>query len=522
MPPLPHHVQQQQQQQPTMCSSHCSVHPYAAHNQLPNSYYNNQSFNQPCSMQMQQSNNYQQNYQTSAQPQTNSYYYEDQQNQHHLPHSKSLDQYDNSGNKINGGVQHQHRHSLDHSISNNYKMNQHIVPNPHQHHQLQQQIQHHQHQQQLMPYDCVDSCGYNAYNNHPYNHPNNRFPLPYNLSSDLGVLSAPPPPPPPTMRDPEQYYNGNPMAMQYFQHHPLMAHQIQLPTSVTDYHPNQQQKGYDMSDNSPIMADNELINFETEPQRTRPMEVKLRSSLKKNVDSMNYSGAVKSSRKSPQHENYNDNYDDKEQCSSSNHRPTGAKNNNEIKNKDGIGNYHSWDYVYKNLEEQVCNKDQGDRADEIAAEIQMKNLQINNTEAPKLHPKSNGNGNAHRMQDSNNKPSSDNHNLNHNSNNFVNNKSPPSRRTKSTTSNGDINTKENVTTMTRNSNVNNKSNTNTLNRQKQSVNDKSTNKQSTVEWSCPHCTFINTDAKRICEMCSKSKDYYTEPEKPAKATATCV
>ena len=96
--------------------------------------------------------------------------------------------------------------------------------------------------------------------------------------------------------------------------------------------------------------------------------------------------------------------------------------------------------------------------------------------------------------------------------------------TKSTTSNGggDITIKDNVTTLTRNGNVNNKSNASTLGRQKQSVNDKSTSKQSTVEWNCPHCTFINTDAKRICEMCSKSQDFYAEPDKPVKATATCV
>jgi hypothetical protein len=42
------------------------------------------------------------------------------------------------------------------------------------------------------------------------------------------------------------------------------------------------------------------------------------------------------------------------------------------------------------------------------------------------------------------------------------------------------------------------------------------------EWSCRFCTFLNPDAKKICEMCSKSKDFFQDPDKTSTATATCV
>lgn len=43
------------------------------------------------------------------------------------------------------------------------------------------------------------------------------------------------------------------------------------------------------------------------------------------------------------------------------------------------------------------------------------------------------------------------------------------------------------------------------------------------EWSCRFCTFLNPDAKRICDMCSKSKDFFNDADKSSSAaTATCV
>lgn len=44
------------------------------------------------------------------------------------------------------------------------------------------------------------------------------------------------------------------------------------------------------------------------------------------------------------------------------------------------------------------------------------------------------------------------------------------------------------------------------------------------EWSCRFCTFLNPDSKKICEMCSKSKDFFDSDKSSstAAATATCV
>lgn len=40
------------------------------------------------------------------------------------------------------------------------------------------------------------------------------------------------------------------------------------------------------------------------------------------------------------------------------------------------------------------------------------------------------------------------------------------------------------------------------------------------EWSCKFCTFLNPSSKRICNMCSKSKDFNLDA--PKKSTATCI
>jgi spermatogenesis-associated protein 2 len=44
------------------------------------------------------------------------------------------------------------------------------------------------------------------------------------------------------------------------------------------------------------------------------------------------------------------------------------------------------------------------------------------------------------------------------------------------------------------------------------------------EWSCRFCTFLNPNAKKICEMCSKSKDFFLDADKNSGAAAatTCV
>jgi hypothetical protein len=112
-----------------------------------------------------------------------------------MPHSKSLDQYD--GKMQANGVNH-HRLSLD---SHNYK----LASSTAQHH-LSPSIP-------APSYDFIDA----AFNHHPYNQPNVRAPLPYNLSSNLGNHLS------------HDYYPQN-------DHHYYQQPMMQLPTPVTEFH----------------------------------------------------------------------------------------------------------------------------------------------------------------------------------------------------------------------------------------------------------------------------------------------
>lgn len=397
----------------------------------------------------------------------NGYYQHQQQN---LPHSKSLDQYD--GKVPPNGINH-HRLSLD----QNYKMNQqHLSPTQ-------------------QPFDCIDSIAFN----HPYNQPMSRSPIPYNLSSNLGPQMVP-----------EQYYPANPDPAAGMHNHyprmyggdfyhpqpPMMTHQI--PTPVADYH---QKPSYDFSDtSSPAMPENELISFGNEaPLRPKAAEVKLRSSLKKSTQStsdgldmeqeLNELRALKRGKS-----------------------VTPASTNSDMKARDGIGNYQSWDYVFQNLEKETSSKNMvGNHEDKVAAELQLEKLKLtsNGHGPPKLHAKSNGL--PHRMSESSMRSSTGNHTA------PVQTKT----RTKSVSTVMESSNHEHKRTssvMETSSRSNSSSQKHKLPQQPQIV-------VPPGEWSCRFCTFLNPDAKKICDMCSKSKDFFLDADKnPATstATATCV
>lgn len=387
--------------------------------------------------------------------------------QHHLPHSKSLDQYD--GKLPPNGTNH-HRLSLDH----NYKMNQHLST-------LQQQPT------PMPPFDCIDSIAFN----HPYNQPNARSPLPYNLSSNLGHHMTQ-----------EQYYpTADPSGMH--NHYPRMYggdyyhHQQQqmmphpIPTSVSDFHP----KAYDFSESSsPAMPESELISFGNESTlRQKPAEVKLRSSLKKSTQStsdfdleqeLNDLRALKRGK------------------------PVNSSVNSEMKARDGIGNYHAWDYVFQNLEKETSSKNMaGNHDDKVAAELQLENLKLtsNGHGPPKLHQKSNGV--AHRMSESSMRPAG-----NHSTS--VQTKT----RTKSVSTATEASNHEHKRTS---SVMKTSSRSNSNNVQKLKPPQQPAIVAPPGEWSCRFCTFLNPDAKKICEMCSKSKDFFLDADKNP-AAATCV
>lgn len=382
-------------------------------------------------------------------------YYQPQQN---LPHSKSLDQYD--GKMLPNGFN-QHRLSLDQT----YKTNPHLSPS--------------QQQAPLPPFDCIDSVAFN----HPYNQPNSRSPLPYNLSSNIGHHMTP------EQCYPTAMHNHYPRPYESDFYHQQMLQQI--PTPVSDYN----SKLYDFTDSSSsAMPENELISFGNEPTRMKPTEVKLRSSLKKSTQSTSDSFDM-------EHE-LND-------LRALKRNKSLAQTNaaSDMKARDGIGNYQAWDYVFQNLEKETNTKNTvGNYDDKVAAELQLENLKISNGHVPKLHHKSNGA--PHRMSETSVRSSSGNH--------------TSSVQTKTRTKSVSIGTEASNHEHKRTSSVmepSSRSNTNSVQKHKPPQ-----QPQIVVppgEWSCRFCTFLNPDAKKICDMCSKSKDFFLDADKSSSA-ATCV
>lgn len=431
-----------------MCNSHCSVHPFT-HNQAPppNSYYSPSAYNQPCNLHMQ--NNF-------VPP--NNYY----QPQHSLPHSKSLDQYD--GKMPPNGIN-QHRLSLD----QNYKMNQHLSPSS-------------QHQSVMPPpFDCIDSVAFN----HPYNQPNARSPLPYNLSSNIGhhmnmTQEQYYPSPVPDPHYPRQYPGPD------YYHQQMMPPQI--PTPVSDFH----LKSYDFTD-SPANQDNELIAFGND-MRLKPHEMKLRSSLKKSTHSTSDSLDLEQDMKLSE-------------LRALKRNPGNA--NNDVKARDGIGNYQTWDYVFQNLEKETNSKNiVGNYDDKVAAELQLENLKLtsNGHGPPKAHQHK-SNGVPHRMSETSMRSSSN-----------PTASSQSKSRTKSVSTGAEASNHEHKRTSSVMETTSSRSNNNV---QKHKPPQQPQIIVPAGEWSCRFCTFLNPDAKKICEMCSKSKDFFNDVDK-SPATATCV
>lgn len=452
--PLPPSSHQQYQQQQQMCNSHCSVHPFI-HNQSTNSYYQSPApaYNQqlpPCSVH---------SFMQSTSP--GGFY-------QHLPHSKSLDQYDGSGNGQlpSNGINH-HRLSLD----QNYKINhQHLSPS----------------QQQPPPFDCM---------NHPYNQPNARAPLPYNLSSNLGHMT-------------EQYYPTETIHNQFapgraaygsdfYQQPPAAMIASQILTSANDYPP----KPYDYSDaSSPIHLDQELMGYISSGDgRLKPAEVKLRSSMKK-------------SSRTPDTEVEQLELDLNELRLLKRGKKPVSLTTSDVKSREGIGNYKDWNYVFQNLKQDDPAKNMS-LDDKLAAEIQLEKLQrtANGHGPPKLYPKSNGD--AYRMTDTLKSST-------------LHPSSTPAQtskhRTKSVSTATEIGSSSSNHHKHRSSSVMDTSRSNTLNDgQKLKPSQPPKIIVPPGQWSCYFCTFLNPDSKHICEMCSKSKDFFLDVDKSPAAT-TCV
>lgn len=348
--------------------------------------------------------------------------------QHNLPHSKSLDQYDASGKMPTNGVNH-HRLSLD---SHNYKL-----PSTAHHLSPSSQPPHNN----ALSYDFNDA----AFNHHPYNQPNVRAPLPYNLSSNLGShLSS------------HEYYPPN-------DHH----YYQQLPTPVSEFCQHPQRN----------LLDEDIMHHKVE---MKP-EVKLRSSLKKSThstsDSLDMEAELNELRAL------------KREKSS-----TPASTSSDVKTRDGIGNYQAWDYVFQNLEKDTERKKVITADEKIAAELESLKITANGHGPPRdRHSKSNTL-----------KPTtSQSHNAS----------SQTKVRTKSVSVSTTDPTFSHEHKRTSSVSMNESNHKIQMPKPPELIVGKD-------EWSCRFCTFLNPNSKKICDMCSKSKDFFHDNDKGS--TATCV
>lgn len=175
---------------------------------------------------------------------------------------------------------------------------------------------------------------------------------------------------------------------------------------------------------------------------------------------------------------------------------TPASTSSDVKTRDGIGNYQAWDYVFQNLEKDDRKKTI--TADEkIAAELESLKITANGHGPPKdRHSKSN----TLRPTTS----------LSHNASSQT-----QKHRTKSvsvsTTTDPLLGGHEHKRTSSVSMNESN--HRIQMPKPPELVVGKD-------EWSCRFCTFLNPNTKKICEMCSKSKDFFHDNDKGS--TATCV
>uniref|UniRef100_A0A1L8D864 RanBP2-type domain-containing protein n=2 Tax=Nyssomyia neivai TaxID=330878 RepID=A0A1L8D864_9DIPT len=161
------------------------------------------------------------------------------------------------------------------------------------------------------------------------------------------------------------------------------------------------------------------------------------------------------------------------------------------KNHDGVGSFETWDYVFQNLEKQGYTKDLGDR------DLTMQGLDLGSM---KLHDRQAAA--AHKVK-------------------VTKAEQPPAKAIQ-------------VESVQRRSANNNVGETierhrmhqeNTKNRQQEQQRKVPRNGETCGivsvpqnEWSCRFCTYLNADSRKICEMCSKSKDFFFNQDK----TPTCV
>jgi hypothetical protein len=396
-----------------------------------------------------------------------------------------LDQYDQ--NLSHNQYFHQHRHSVDHAIT---------LKN-----------------QQPPSYDCVDasSSNFSAFKNHPYNVPNNRFPLPYQISnSNIGMYGngmickgqqqpthqpitdqfydpmsyrAPPPPqnyqhpyyqqPVPQMINEEQYpYYQQPI---HHHHHPPVPQQAKQQSEATIY--------------SEIIPPPELINFSDNPKSPH-----LRSSGAEEVK-------LKSSLRAPKQEYllYN-NCDGQNKSNSGQTTPTTNTNSDSVnvKSQDGIGSYDTWNFVFKNLEKQGYREGAAmESPDELINDFNE--MHLSNSSGKKSKNSSLAKNMSKQLPQTPIAQKSTERHTNGNAKNSssVQSKNPVQKSNVKVNGSGHRNESANGTKTTKKKSI---------------EQNKSPDLEADAFWNCRFCTFLNPETIRICQMCAKSKDFFLDSD----------
>uniref|UniRef100_A0A6B2EER4 Protein tamozhennic-like isoform x1 n=1 Tax=Phlebotomus kandelakii TaxID=1109342 RepID=A0A6B2EER4_9DIPT len=157
------------------------------------------------------------------------------------------------------------------------------------------------------------------------------------------------------------------------------------------------------------------------------------------------------------------------------------------KNHDGVGSFETWDYVFQNLEKQGYSKDLGER------DLLVQGLDLGSL---KLHEERRAA--QQRVKTAKTEPPTK----------AIQTESVQ-RRSTAVRSNANNNVEERQKIQQENS----------KNRQIQDQQRKTVrHSEAQNEWSCRFCTYLNPDSRKICEMCSKSKDFFFSQDK----TPTCV
>lgn len=174
---------------------------------------------------------------------------------------------------------------------------------------------------------------------------------------------------------------------------------------------------------------------------------------------------------------------------------TPASTSSDIKTRDGIGNYQAWNYVFENLEKDNDKKRVMTADEKIAAELESLKITANGHGPPK---------DRHSKCNTLKPTTSQSHNAS----------SQTKHRTKSvsvaTTTDPSLSHEHKRTSSV---SINESNHRIQMPKPPELVVGKD-------EWSCRFCTFLNPINKKICDMCSKSKDFFLDNDK--SSTATCV